>query len=804
MKVSLNWLSDYVKLTAPADDIANLITLAGLEVEEVVQIGSDLNGVVVGEVLTRIQHPNADRLSVCTVDVGTGEPVQIVCGAPNVAAGQKVLVATVGTTLPVSLPDGSPLVINKSKIRGEVSEGMICAEDELGLGTDHSGIIVLKTDKPNGSPISDVRKLDTDHVMDVSITPNRPDATCHLGIARDLAAVLNEHLNKPFGTAEPVFSPLSESQIQIEILNPDKCHRYIGLLIRGVKVGPSPDWLKNRLTAIGLRSINNIVDATNYVMHELGQPLHAFDYDQIGGKRIVVKDERKDVTFTTLDGQERTIPAGSLFICDGNKPVALAGIMGGLNSEISDQTTSVLLECAYFEPTGIRKTAKSIGLQSDSSYRFERGIDPNITAHAVRRCAEIILKVSKGAEIVGAMDVHPVVTEAMSIALRLEFVNRTLGTSLRFNQIVSILKGLEFDVDKLADETLMVTVPTFRPDITREIDLVEEVARIYDYNQIPNPGKIQFSRPYPLPFRETALRKIRDAAVRLGFRETYGNSLLPEQSAGHFAAADELIHALNPISRDTTTMRPLLAPGFLKAASFNFNRGTKSVRFFEIGNIFQKAEKGTWVPGVHEDTHLLLGIGGLSRESHWSQSEKGFQLIELKGLVSGFFDALGVSHLVQSEIGTDSIAYRIGKSDLGTLRIPSPEILKAFDVSQHVGYAELSLGILIPAMETLARITYVPIPKYPSIEYDISLIVGSSVASGDIEALIRKQAGKTLRSVSVFDVYEGKNLPEGKKSLGYRMVFRDDNRTLTIRDVDAIITSVVNTLGKTYEATLRS
>ncbi len=804
MKVSLNWLKEYVKLTASPDEIANHITLAGLEVEEVVQIGSSLDGVIVGEVITRIQHPNADRLSVCHVDIGTGDLVQIVCGAPNVAAGQKVLVATVGTTLPVTLPDGSPLVIKSSKIRGENSNGMICAEDELGLGSDDSGIIVLKTDKANGTPIGEVVSLDIDHVMEVAITPNRPDATCHLGIARDLSAVLNEHLQKPFGSNEPTFASLSDEQIRIRIESPEKCHRYVGVLIRNVKVGPSPDWLKKRLTAIGVRSINNIVDATNFVMHELGQPLHAFDHHRIAGKQIVVRDYPTETVFTTLDGQERKIPAGSLYICDGEKPVALAGIMGGLNSEISEDTTDVLLESAYFQPTGVRKTAKSIALQSDSSYRFERGIDPNITAHAAKRCADLILKMCEGSEIVGGIDIHPVKTSPLVIALRLAFVNRTLGTALRFNQVVSILKGLEFDVLKEADETLMVTVPTFRPDITREIDLVEEVARIFNYNEIPNPGKIQFSRPYPLPFREKALGNLRDAAVRLGFRETYGNSLLPEAHALLFASVESLIHALNPISRDTTTLRPVLAPGFLRAAAFNFNRGAKSVRFFEIGNIFTKSENGTYVPGVHEDTHLLLGIGGVTTEAHWTRAEKKFQLIELKGQVEDFFSILGLSSQIRSVFVTDSIEYSIGNETLGHLRQPSAEATALFDVSQPVAFAEFSLSVLISAMERTFRITYEPIPKYPSIEYDISLVVASGVASGDIETIIRKQSGKLLRSVSVFDVYEGKNLPQGTKSLGYRMVFRDDNKTLTIRDVDAIITRVVTALETTFGAKLRS
>jgi phenylalanyl-tRNA synthetase beta chain len=793
MKISLNWLREYVHLDESPADIAERITLGGLEVEETTPIGSTLDGVVTGLVVTCQPHPNADRLKVTTVDIGTAV-LPIVCGAPNVAAGQKVLVATVGTILPITLPDGTNLVIKSAKIRGEVSEGMICAADELGLGDDHSGILVLPDGTPVGKAAKEVMDLYVDHVFEVAITPNRPDATCHLGVARDLSAILNSNLKKPVPADEPELRPLSPAQLRVDIDSPDVCHRYVGVLMTGVTVGPSPKWLQDRLYAIGLRSISNIVDATNYVMMELGQPLHAFDMRTLAGNRIVVRTEPGESTFTTLDGQKRTVPAGTLYIRDGEKPVALAGVMGGLNSEISDSTTDILIESAYFEPRAIRRASKQLGLQTDSSYRFERGIDPAITRKAAMRCAQLIRGMCPGSEVVGGMDAHPVITVPKSIDLRLESVNRTLGMDLKLNQIVSVLRGLEFDVQKQGDSRLTVTVPTFRPDISREIDLVEEVARILDYNKIPNPGKIQFSRPYPLPYREIALRRIREAAVRLGFREMYGNSLLPEAIAGRFAGGEALIHTLNPISRDTTTLRPVLAPGFLRAAAFNANRGASRIRLFEVGNIFRQDAAGTWLPGVHEDTHILLGMSGLSRDAHWTVPETPFSSAELSGLVDAFLEILGLAGRVEKQVSGDGITYRLDGTELGRLVLVDADTRKTFDLSQTAGYFEGSVGRLVNAMEAADRITYAPIPRYPSTTYDIAVVTDRATTSGELEQLIRGKAGVMLRSLTVFDVYEGKNIAEGSKSLGYRLVFRDDEKTLTLKDVDGIISRIVSAL----------
>lgn len=804
MKISYNWLKEYVQFDQSPQEVAEILTLTGLEVDDIQQVGSDLNGVIVGEVLSADQHPNADRLKVCKVNSGT-EILQIVCGAPNVEAGQKVPLAVVGTELPLKLPDGSNLVIKKSKIRGEVSEGMLCAEDELGLGESHEGLLILDSDTVPGTPISQVLSLNTDYIFEIGLTPNRPDASCHLGVARDLAAVINKPLKRPYKNfTESNAGELSE-QIKVEIKNPEKCHRYVGLLIRNVKIGPSPAWLKDRISSIGLRSINNVVDATNFVLHELGQPLHAFDYDLIAGKKIVVQSFDHEVKFTTLDEQERTIAPGSLFICDGEKPVALAGIMGGMNSEIHLNTTNVFLESAYFEPVGIRKASKQTGLQTDSSYRFERGIDPHITLAAAYRCAKIIADVAGGKIFDGHIDVHPVISKHRVISLRLSRLNKIIGMEFRINQAISILRSLEFEVRKNGEDTLYCTVPSFRPDVTEEIDLIEEVARIYDYNKIPNPEYIQFSRPEPISFRENFQEKVKNLVVSAGFREIYANSLLPETIASKFAPSEEMIFTLNPISRDTAVLRPSLVPGFIRAAAFNFNRDADTVKFFEVGNVFRKVEKGTYHKNIKEETNLLIGLGGLKTQKTWNQSAVPFSIFDVKGAVDALLASLRLAGSVTVQKESDvTLSYFAGKQKIGELRTIPGNQKVLFDTNEPLYYAEFSLTQLQKLAESLPLQVYKPVPKFPGIEFDLALSVSAEVDSAQLEAVIRQLGGSQLRSSHVFDVYEGKNIGEGQKSIGYRLKFSDETKTLTIKDVDGIINRMLKRLEKDFGATLRA
>jgi phenylalanyl-tRNA synthetase beta chain len=804
MKISYNWLKQYLDFDQSPYEVAEILTLTGLEVEEVTQIGSTLEGVVVGKVLTCEKHPNADKLSLCTVDTGT-EVVQIVCGAPNVAAGQTVAVATVGTELPLALPDGSNLVIKKSKIRGEVSEGMICAEDELGIGEDHSGIMVLSDSFKLGTPISKVIDTRVDYVFEIGLTPNRPDASCHLGVARDMAAVLNKNLKKPFSSLKSHTESSVDDAITVEIKNPELCHRYVGMMVRNVKVQPSPEWLQARLRAIGLRPINAIVDATNFVLHELGQPLHAFDFDLLKSKRIVIQSFSEQKEFVTLDDQKRSIPAGSLFICDGDEPVALAGIMGGGNSEINDHTTSVFLESAYFEPVGIRKTSKAVGLQTDSSYRFERGIDPNITYAAAKRCAELIAELTGGTLESGYLDVHPIVTEPKSVTLRLSRLNKILGMEFTANQVVSILKSLEFEVKKNGGDDITCTVPTFRPDVSAEIDLIEEVARIYDYNKIPNPEYIKFSRPETLSFTEQFQNRVRNLMVSLGYREIYANSLLAEKEASIFAEEAELIHTLNPISKDTAVMRPSLVPGFIRAAAFNFNRESKRVQFFEIGNVFKRSDKGTYHKGISEETHILFGCGGEATSASWNRNAISFSVFDIKGSLDRLLEDLRIAHLVTVESNDDTrLVYKNGSTVLGEVLVLPGNQKKLFDTNESLFCAEFSLTKLQGLVEALDALTYTPIPKFPGIEYDFALIVDQSVAAGDMIHVIRQYGTKKLNHIHVFDLFEGKALGEGKKSIAFRLNFVDDSKTLTIKDVDSIIGKIVNRLEQQFGAKLRS
>ena len=619
MKVSYNWLKEFIDLPLNPEETAEKLTLIGLEVEELEKYGSSLDGVIVGEVLEVREHPNADRLQVCDINLGDSK-TQIVCGAKNVAAGQKVPVATVGSTLPIKLDDGSNLKIKKAKLRGEVSEGMICAEDELGLGTDHAGIMVLDENLKVGTPISEIFELYEDTIIDIAITPNRPDATCHLGVARDLSAALNLELNKPeIPSGKNV---QASDDISIKIENAAKCHRYVGKMVEGVEIKESPRWLQNKLKAIGVRPVNNVVDVTTFVMFELGQPLHAFDYASIRGKEIVVKDFDKEIEFETLDHVKRKCSPGTLFICDGESPVAIAGVMGGVNSEVSDNTTDVLIESAYFDPGSIRKTAKEQTLQTDASYRFERGIDPNIQALAAERAAQLIAEVGGGTISEETIDIHPTKTESHALTLRKSYVNRLLGTDFDTDTISNILDGLDLkEVDK-NDETITYEIPTFRPDLEREVDLIEEVGRLFDYNKIPAPGHGIFVSSEPINEWEKLNQKIRETAQQLGLREIYSNSLISEKDAALYGEQDEMIAALNPLNKDNSTLRPSLLHGFMRSASYNFNRKASGVRFFELGHIFEKDDEGTYYEGIKEEVHVLLGLAGLKHQDSWLKEEE--------------------------------------------------------------------------------------------------------------------------------------------------------------------------------------
>ena len=803
MKISYNWLKDYINIPLTPEETADKLTLLGLEVEEIQRNGSDWDGFLVGEVISVKSHPNADKLQICAVHLGD-KSVQIVCGAKNVAAGQKVPVATVGSTLPVPNVDGSYLTIKKAKLRGETSNGMICSEVELGLGDDHAGIMVLDDEYIAGQPLAEVFVNKQDWIFEIGLTPNRPDASCHIGVARDLSTVLEGSYSNPYKKISES-KQKTNSNISITIEDQDKCHRYVGILIENVAVKESPDWLKEKLLSIGLRPINNVVDVTNFVLHEIGQPLHAFDLNHISKNKIVVKSFQQETTFKTLDSIERKVPAGSLFICDGSGPVAIAGVMGGENSEVTNSTKSILLESAWFEPSSIRKTSKALALQTDSSYRFERGIDPEMQLRAAKRAAQLIAELSGGKIDENYIDNHPVRTEIKQVKLRVSRVNHLLGTSLSFDAIGKILTDLEFTVDSADRENLVCKVPTFRPDISREVDLIEEVGRVFDYNNIPSPTTAPFYTPEPLNRHETFQQSCKNIAKSLGYKEITTNSLLSKKEALLLDDESNHIDTLNPVSQENTTLRTSLMGGFLKAVQYNLNRNATNIRFFEIGHIFKKSSQYTWVEGVHEHIHLLLGLCGAKKTNDWRGEAENYSIFDLKSDLSAFIkQILGTNTISIQTNSNHSISFLIEDEIIGSLIIADETLLKGFNIEKQVFVAEIDLTALMKRSMQASEVKYNPIPKFPTFEFDVAFMVDSSIRAGNISQAIKQIAGSLLKEISVFDVYEGENLGKEKKSIAFRLSFLDSNKTLNIKDVEPVVQKIVQKVEDQFNAKLRS
>lgn len=858
MNISFNWLSEYVEHGLTPGALADLLTMVGLEVESVEERGQDLSGVVVGHVVATRAHPNADRLTLCDVDLGPehndGKPVQIVCGAPNVAPGQKVPVATVGTTLMLpSRKDPAvrePVTLGAVKLRGEASRGMICAEDELGLGTDHSGILVLDEGAEIGQPFADylaARGRDAhDATLDVAITPNRPDAVSHLGIARDVAAVTGQPLRKPKVKLPHVGGDAAEA-VSVEIEAPALCHRYVGMLVRGVTVGESPGWLKARLEAIGLRPRNNVVDVTNFVMYEAGQPLHAFDFEDIAAHTIIVKRTEGETTFTTLDDVERTLPDGTLMICDAKGPVAIAGVMGGEVSEVSETTRDVLIESAYFDPTSIRKTAKALGLQTDASYRFERGVDPRGQLWAAARAARLIAEIAGGEVVPGAVDAHPLKHEAREVLLRPKRLAHVLGAEVPVKEITRLLEAIGFEVGdpgvagtmlgralrrgvvegEDVDPGLKVVVPSFRPDVEREIDVIEEVARLWGYDRVPVPSHLRL--PYAPPKRGRAaevLAEIRRRLVGLGFRELYTNSLLPTRTAEAFNAPElsgvamEAVETVNAISREMAALRPSLLPGLLGAFAYNQNRDGGPLRFFELGHVFGRTPEGSSVPsgsvkGYHEHTSLAIGMSGPATLGGWDEAEREADFYDLKGVVEHLLRALGIEDVeeVADPEANERTAYRLfleaDGQRLGVLARTSDglprsggALAEASDLRAPVFFAELNADVLAALVAARPPVRYVPISRHPAADRDLAVAVDRGAAVRPMLRTIREAAGELLRDVRVFDLYAGDRIGAGKKSVAFALRFGAE-RTLTDEVVDERVRAVVRALEREHGAELR-
>ena len=843
MKISYNWLKQYVPLTSSPAEVAEMLTMAGLEVEDVETVGlsvdpdavgSMFEGVVVGEVRGVRPHPNADRLTLCDVDLGRGELVQIACGAPNVAAGQKAPVATVGATL--MLPDRdhpeerTPVKIRKAKIRGEVSEGMICAEDELGLSGDHSGIMVLQDDAVVGEPFADYfgrRGTEpSDAILDVSITPNRPDAVSHIGVARDVAALTGADLQIP-----PVDLPANggeaASAVNVEILTPDTCPRYVALLIRDVRVTESPGWLKQRLTSIGLRPRNNIVDITNFVMYECGQPLHAFDFNELAGATVHVRLTEEETPFTTLDGRERKLPKGTMMIADGDRDVAIAGVMGGENSEVKSETRNVLIESAYFEPAVVRRTAKALGMQTDASYRFERGVDRDGQVWAAARAAELMAEIAGGRIVAGMVDAQAAPAERRVVSVRASRIDGLLGMHVPLDDAASLLRAIGFGV--VEDEgpdgpALTCTVPTHRPDVEREVDVIEEIVRLYGFDRIPEPARsvIPNKPPHPIP----AQRLRADARAYLssiGYREIYTNSMLRRALADRFndaVLAAELegpagnsgavVETLNPISQEMSAMRPSLLPGALQVMSFNRKHGRRLLRFFEIGHVYHRADRSdTIVEGYAEHESLIIAMSGPASAGGWDVEERLLDIFDLKGVVAALLEAMRLSDVEfapvyePTDVSEHHLTIRSGGAPVGVLARVAPGVADDFDLDDPVFVAEINWDLVARHATPHLRRRFEAVSRHPVVERDLAVVVDRSQPVGPLMDAIRAAAGDLLRDVTVFDLYEGEHIVEGRKSVAFSLRFGAD-RTLLDDEVDERVRSAVSALGERHGAELRT
>jgi len=798
MKISLNWLKNYIDISNfSVLDIKNLLTNAGLEVESIEEVGKSLQGFVVGEVVSKEKHPNADKLSVCKVNDGK-EIHQVICGAPNVEAGQKIVFAPIGVTIPAT---GEKL--KKAKIRGVESFGMICSEKELGLGEDHTGILVLDNSAPVGMPFNEFLGLE-DFVLEIGITPNRPDALSHIGIARELSAITKKKFVLPkidFDESEDRI----ENYLKVEIQNEIDCPRYCARMVRNVKVKESPQWLKNYLINVGIRPINNVVDVSNFVMLELGQPLHTFDAKLVEGGKIIVKNAEDGEKFITLDGKERTLDSSMLMICDANKKIAIAGVMGGANSEISENTKDVIIESAYFNPKSIRRTSKKLGLSSESSYRFERGVDYKNTLLAANRAAQLIAELAGGEIVGGYIDENPVKFEDVEVQLRVSRTNKILGTDLTRDEISDILQRLGIQVQKANGDVLICTIPSYRPDIEREIDLIEEVARIYGYDKIAGDSRVSFEISID-KIQKRLDDKIRDILTGFGLYEVMNNTLLSEDEANFDGL--KAVKILNPISQELSCLRPSLIPGLIKTVSLNHRFSEFDLQLFEIGRVMiAKKDRVETTDDYTEIEKLGICLTGKLVDKNWKENAIQSDIFYLKGIVEALFEKLSLDNInftsyyaLENEFYSIEIKIFIDKVYVGSLYKMTESYLKKFDVEKPVYIAELDLAQIKTIPSKL--VSFKKLSNYPKIERDISFFVGNDVPYEKIEQLIWKVSDKLLVNVYLFDLYFDPKKSD-KKSLAIRLEFQSYEKTLTAEEVDQRVNKITAALEKELKVELR-
>lgn len=819
MNISYNWLKDYVNFDLSPEELSAALTSIGLEtggIEEVQTIKGGLNGLVIGKVLTCEDHPNSDHLHITTVDLGESEPVQIVCGAANVAAGQYVVVATLGTVL---YSGEESFTIKKSKIRGVESFGMICAEDEIGIGTSHDGIIVLPGEVKPGTLAKDYYNIKSDYVLEVDITPNRIDAASHYGVARDLAAYLTQR-GKDAGLHRPSVNDFAidrkEGGIDVDVANHEACIRYSGVTMRNVKVAESPDWLKQRLSAIGLRPINNVVDITNYILHATGQPLHCFDLNRIAGGKVIVKPAVEGEKFVTLDEVERTLTSNDLMICNEKESMCIAGVFGGLKSGVTNDTTDIFLESACFNPTWVRKTARRQGLNTDSSFRFERGVDPDDTLYALKRAA-LLVKELAGGEICGeVVDIYPNPVAPFPVTLTYEKIDTLIGKHIPADTVKSILDSLEIKIVSETEKELSLQVPTYRVDVQRDVDVIEDLLRIYGYNHVEISDRVHSSLSYKTVTDQSHQFQnlVSEQLTGCGFNEIMNNSL----TCG--AYYDDLqvwprahcVALLNPLSNDLNVMRQTLLFGGLESISHNINRRRANLRFYECGNCYyfdpEAHNEEKVLSGYSEEKHFALWQTGNRVEGSWAHADEKSSVYEMKAYVENIFARLGIAGDIvatqtSDEIYSAALTYsNRGGKILGKMGLVSHKILKRFDIDVEVSFAELNWDSLMK-MAAKHAVLYSELPKFQAVKRDLALLVDQAVSFADVEKVARESERKLLKEVYLFDVYEGKNLPEGKKSYAVSFILQDENKTLNDKQIDAIMNKIIANLQQKLEAQLR-
>ncbi|MDD7914200.1 phenylalanine--tRNA ligase subunit beta [Polaribacter ponticola] len=808
MKISYNWLQQFLQIDWEPTKTGELLTDLGLEVEGIEtkeSIKGSLKGIVVGKVLTCIQHPNADRLKVTTVDLGDGNPIQIVCGAPNVAAGQKVPVATVGTVLYDD--KGDSFKIKKGKIRGEESHGMICAEDELGLGKGHDGILVLEDKLKEGTPAAEVFNIETDAIFEIGLTPNRSDAMSHYGVARDLRAGLMQQDLK----LELISPSVSDFHVDertlrfdVEVENKDLVPRYCGIAITDITVKDSPEWIQNKLKGIGLTPKNNIVDITNYVLHELGQPLHAFDAQKIKGNKIIVKTLKEGTKFTTLDEVERTLSADDIMICDAEStPLCIGGVFGGLQSGVTENTTSIFLESAYFNPVSVRKTAKRHALNTDASFRFERGIDINMTEYALKRAALLIEEYAGGKMASDVSDFYPVKVEDFQVFFSYESAYRLIGQEIPKETIKNILASLEIKISSETEGGLGLTIPSYRTDVQREADIIEEILRVYGYNNIEFSHKLNTSISFDSNKQTKIENVVADQLSSLGFNETMANSL----TKASYTALSENINSdadvamLNPLSNDLGVMRQSLLFSGLESVSYNLNRKNNSLKFYEFGKTYHKYNEK-----YQEDKHLTLFVTGNRTKESWKTNATTSDFFYLKGIITAVLERLGINNLkstpTKNDVFSEGITLSLGKIKLVDFGVVKRSILKEFGIKQEVLFADFNWDNVLK-LSSKKNIKVSDLSKFPSVKRDLALLIDSKTEFKEVYNLAFQSERKLLKEVDLFDVYEGDKLPEGKKSYAVSFVLQDETKTLADKQIDKIMQKLQQSFEKNLDAVLR-